>query len=584
MRFCLFSMVIFLLAALAACSRTYTGSSTAIPRLQKQGTATQLMVDGKPFLVLGAELHNSSASNLAYLKPVWPRLKAMRINTVLTPVYWEFLEPKEGQFDFTLVDGQIREARSHDLRLVFLWFGSWKNSMSSYVPDWVKTNQERFPRAQDKDGQGIEALSTLSAANRDADAKAFAALMRHIREADTQRRVIMIQVENEVGRMGDTRDRSEAANKAFEGPVPKELLDYLSSHKDTLYPGLRKAWEAAGSRTSGTWEQVLGKGARTEESFMAWNYATYLNQVAAAGKAEYPLPMFVNAFPSASGREPGMYPSGGPVPEVADIWKAGAPAIDILTPNSYDPNVVDLWARYHTSNNPLFVPEIGAPAGAHSVFYALGQHEALGFSPFAIDSLAMPSGPETPGGPVALPIARSYAILEQLAPLILENQGKGKLAGALVSPDDPPQRVPLGNYVLEVSYARMRRPPLPAPPKPAGGGPPAMPAPAPATVPAGGFPGGAQAAERAGALFISLGPDEYIAAGSGPVSVTFAPSTPGPPRAGILSIDEGAYAGGRWIPGRRLNGDENGQGQFLRLSGPAARNGSILRVKLYRYR
>ncbi len=223
MRFFYGWMVIFLLAVLATCSRTNTGTSIAIPHLQKQGTATQLIVDGKPFLVLGGELHNSSASNLDYLKPVWPRLKAMHINTVLTPISWELLEPKEGQFDFALVDGQIREAESYDLRLILLWLGSWKNSMSSYVPEWVKTNQDRFPRVQDKDGNSIEALSTLSTANRDADAKAFAALMRHIKEVDAQRRVVMIQVENEVGIRGDTRDRSEAANKAFAGLVPKAL-------------------------------------------------------------------------------------------------------------------------------------------------------------------------------------------------------------------------------------------------------------------------------------------------------------------------------------------------------------------------
>jgi hypothetical protein len=362
------------------------------------------------------------------------------------------------------------------------------------------------------------------------------------------------------------------------------LLDYMSGHKDTLYPELRKAWEAAGSRNSGTWEEVLGKGARTEEGFMAWNYAKYLNHVAAAGKAEHPLPTFVNAFPSAPGRLPGMYPSGGPVPEVADIWKAGAPAIDILTPNSYDPNPVELWTRYHTAINPLFIPETSGATGAHSVFYALGQHDAIGFAPFGIDSLGVAPGAGTPTAPAELPLTQSYEIVTQLTPLILENQGKGKMAGVLVGPDDPPQKIPLGNYVLEVSYARMRRPPIPAPAKPAAGGPPAVPAPSLAPAPAGGFPGAAQAAGRVGALFISVGSDEYIAAGSGPVSVAFSPNTPGAPIAGILSIDEGGFVNGRWVPGRRLNGDENSQGQFLRLGGGTNRNGRIQRVKLYRYR
>ncbi len=574
-------MAICLLAALAACSRTNTGAPTAIPHLQKQGAATQLIVDGKPLLMLAGELHNSSASSLDYLKPIWPRLVAMHINTVLTPVYWELLEPKEGQFDFTLVDGQIQDAQSNNLRLVFLWFGSWKNGVSSYIPAWVKTNEDRFPRVQDKDGKGIETLSTLSTANRDADTRAFVALMRHIKEVDTQHRVIMIQVENEVGVLGDTRDRSEAANKAFEAAVPKELLDSLSSHKDALQPDFRKAWETAGFKTSGTWEQVFGKGAYTDEIFMAWNYARYIGQVAAAGKAEYPLPMYVNTWLSGPDRPPGTYPSGGPLPHVGDVWRAGAPQIDFRSPDIYATNLADWCTWYHTPDNPLFIPETNGTTGAYNVFYAIGQHDAMGFTPFAIDSLGITPASAARTEPGDLPLARSYAILSQLAPLILENQGKGLMAGVVVGIDDPPQKIPLGNYVLEASYARGRRPPTPAPAKPAAGAP-AVPAPTLAPPPA--FPGLSQQPDHGAALFISLGPDEYLVTGSGAVTVTFSPNTPGAPIAGIVSIDEGTYANGRWVPGRRLNGDENGQGKFLRLGGGMSRNGSIQRVKLYRYR
>jgi len=225
-------------------------------------------------------------------------------NTVLSAVHWELIEPQEGKFDFSLVDSQIRDAQTYNLRLIFLWFGSWKNGVSSYVPAWVKTNQARFPRVQNKDGKGSEILSTLSSANRDADARAFAALMRHIKQADTRHRVVMMQVENEVGLGGNSRDMCEAANKAFAGAVPKELLDYIGSHKDTLHPLLRKAWEAAGSKTSGTWEEVFGKAQFTDDIFMAWNYASYVGGVAAAGKAEYPLPMFVNNACAMPGPEP----------------------------------------------------------------------------------------------------------------------------------------------------------------------------------------------------------------------------------------------------------------------------------------
>src|SRR5262245_56423715 len=130
-----------------------------IPQLRKQGTATQLVVDGKPFLILGGELGNSTASDVARMRPMWARLRAMNLNTIIAPVYWEFLEPREGQFDYTLVDSLIAQARANDMRLVLLWFGSWKNSMSSYVPEFVKLDQTRFLRTEATRGQGQEILS-----------------------------------------------------------------------------------------------------------------------------------------------------------------------------------------------------------------------------------------------------------------------------------------------------------------------------------------------------------------------------------------------------------------------------------------
>jgi hypothetical protein len=537
-----------------------------VPHLQKQGTSTQLIVDGKPFLMLAGELRNSSGSSLEYLKPIWPQLAAMHLNTALTAIYWELLEPKEGQFDFTLVDGAIKAAGDNNLRVIFLWFGSWKNGVSSYPPAWVKTDQNRFPRVRDKAGNSIETLSTLSTANRDADSRAFAALMRHIKEVDTRHTVIMMQVENEVGVLGDTRDRSEAANKAFEAQAPRALLDYIVSHKDSLHPDLSTAWQAAGSRTAGTWEQVFGKAAYTDEIFMAWNYANYVGHVAAAGKAEYALPMYVNTWCSMASpeRPPGTYPSGGPEPEVGNIWKVGAPAIDIRGPDLYSPNLPDWvkWYRANDKDNPLFIPETDSTRGAYHLFYALGQHDAMGFAPFAIDELLYSPASGKWKEPTDVALAKSYAVAEQLAPVILEHQGKGKMAGVVVSADDPPQKVALGNYVLEVSYARSRRPPTTPP----------------AVTPAAAPP------VPVGAMFISTGPDEYIVAGNGPVTVSFSPNTPGDPIAGIVSIEEGSFVDGRWVPGRRLNGDETGQGKFLRIGGFGIPNGSIQRVKLYRYR
>ena len=328
--------------------------SNQIPHLRKQGTATQMVVDGKPYLALAGELHNSSSSSLEYVKPIWPKLKQMNLNTVLAVVSWAMIEPEEGKFDFTIVDGLIEQARGHDLHLAILWFGSWKNGISHYPPYWVKKDLERFPRARIKNGKNIEVLSTLCKANREADARAFAALMKHIREIDSKKHtVVMIQVQNEVGVLGDSRDRSEAANAAFAGPVSGELMQYLVRHKDDLLSELKEVWSTTGYKESGTWTEVFGTGVKADEVFMAWNYAQYLDRVAKAGKAKYPIPMFVNAWiVQPQDKVPGDYPSGGPQAHNHDIWRAGAPNIDILAPDIYLSNFGQICEMYSRSGNP----------------------------------------------------------------------------------------------------------------------------------------------------------------------------------------------------------------------------------------
>src|SRR3954471_6820511 len=210
--------------------QAHNSTNEGMPQLRRQGSATQLIVDGSPFLVIGGELHNSSSSSIEYMQPIWQRMRDLNINTVLTPVSWELIEPTEGSFDFALVDDLIRAARSHDLRLIVLWFGSWKNGMSSYIPLWVKQDSARFPRVLIHISEPLEVLSTLVEANWQADARAFAALMHHLAEFDGQdHTVIMVQVENEVGVLGDSRDRCEAANSAYAGPVPPALLAYLQA-------------------------------------------------------------------------------------------------------------------------------------------------------------------------------------------------------------------------------------------------------------------------------------------------------------------------------------------------------------------
>lgn len=505
-----------------------------IPHLRKHGDVTQLIVDGRPFLIVGGELHNSNSSSLAYMEPIWERLVTLQLNTVLVPVSWELVEPREGSFDWTLVDGLIQAARGHNLRLVLLWFGSWKNGASSYVPLWVKQDYQRFPRARRQDGRAIEVLSTFAEANRDADARAFAALLRHLRDVDGHdHTVIMVQVENEVGLLGDSRDHTDVANTAFAAPVPQGLLDELLRHRDELDDQLRQRWEAAGYATSGSWMQVFGAGPETDELFMAWHYARYTDAVAAAGKAEYDLPMYANAwlnavadlpgFP-AGGQAPGDWPSGGPLPHTLDIWLAGAPHLDLLAPDMYFGDFQEWCRNYTRRGNPLFIPEMRRDEdGPRNVFYAIGTHNAIGTSPMAVDSLR---------DPLNTPLRASYALLRQLAPLILEHQG-GAIGGFVIDVDHPRITRELGGYELEIALDR------------------------------GYFAN----AEHGYGLIIATTPDTFVGAGYG-FSVSFRPITPGPALAGIAAVVEGEYQHGQWVPGRRLNGDETFSGTVWRFPTP----------------
>lgn len=526
-------------------------AAKSAPHLRPQGSSQQLIVDDQPFLIIGGELGNSTASSLDYLRPHWKTFNELNMNTVLAPVSWEMIEPAEGRFDFTILDGLLRDARAANQRLVLLWFGAWKNSMSSYVPAWVKRDQKRFPRVTRPDGRGVEILTPFAGDNLDADAKAFAALMAHLKQMDgTQNTVIMVQVENEIGMLPFARDHGPLADAAYAEPVPEALMSFLTANRERLEPELRRLWERHGARTSGPWAEVFGTGPWGEEVFTAWHFARYTEAVTAAGKKQYALPMYVNAALNRPNKEPGEYPAGGPVPHLLDVWKAGAPSLDMLSPDLYFPNFRELTSRFVRPGNVLFIPEAnnaGRVETAADAFHAIGALQAIGFSPFAIESIE---------GAQKDRLSKAFGLLRQLSPLILAAQGMGRMAGFRppVQFDgtviEAPESVALGDYRFIVTYVD------PWTPK------------------------AEQATRGHGGIIIQTGPEDYVIAGAG-ITVTFEPVTPGDPTAGIDSAWEGRFENGKWLPGRLMNGDQTHQGRHVRL-GPG--DFTIQKVRLYRYR
>jgi len=435
----------------------------------------------------------------------------------------------------------VEEARHRDTRLVILWFASWKNGEMHYTPAWVKADRRTYRRVIGPGGDAREILSPTCEAARDADAQAFGALMRHLRSIDeTERTVILVQVENETGLMGADRDYSEDASRLFASAVPVELMRHLEANRSTLAPSLDAAWARAGRRTDGTWTEAFG--AMAAEAFSAWHIARYVDHVAAAGKAAYPLPMSANTWLVNPGDErPGRWPSGGPTRHVLDVWKAGAPHVDVLAPDFYQPKVLEIARLFARADNPLLVPEIAlSPHYAAFPFPLLAGLDAIGVAPFGVEG---PVGDEPPA-PALLEYARSYRVLRPLLPLLATRQGTDDLQ-AILQDVDPRQVVKVGDRVaLVVSFPR------------------------PYTLdgPIGR------------GLVLSLGPDDLVVAG---VSLDVVVRDLQAPlvdphqwatRQPVASIEEGTFEGDRWVAGRRLNGDE----RWVRLGA----EGGILRVRL----
>jgi hypothetical protein len=536
--------IVGILVATALC----LGSASArdnLPHLQRNGATIQLMVDGAPYLVLGGELHNSSPSSAEYMAPIWDRLARNHVRTVIGAASWELVEPAEGRYDFTSVDDQIKQARARGMRLVMIWFGAYKNAESTYAPSWVRRDEKRFPRGlRDPAARptGIAAylngphLSVFGDELVAADARAFAALMRHIRQVDRNQSVIMMQVENEVGMIGTARDHSTLANAAWDRQVPEQLMGYFREHRASLRPELLETWGRQGFREIGTWAEVFGTEGRAEEVFMAWAFGHYVDRVAAAGIAEYPLPMYANAWlgPQPGSLQPGDYPSGGPVARMMDVWKAAAPALALLAPDIYVDDFNGTLTDFRRPDNPIFIPEARFDAG--NLFVALGQHSAIAFSPFGIEDGAEDNE-----------VFQAYQVLNEMTGPIANAQRDGRIRGFKIASGARQQEI-MGSYELSISGPR-------------------------GTL--GAFGAGTGAAEQAKpngyGLVINSADNEFLIVGRG-VSVNFsAPNT----EVEVDSAVEGVFRNGRWIPGRTMNGDE----RFFLFPNDSLR---VVRVKLLR--
>lgn len=525
--------------------------------------ATMQAIAQTEFPILGGELSNSAATSVEDIDEVMPRMKTLGLNTVLVPAYWELMEPVEGKFDFTLIDRTILQARKLQLKVVFLWFGAWKNSMSCYAPSWFKQDVKRFPRAKTAQGKPLEIASCFSEQVFQADNKAFEALVKHISETGSDV-VQMIQVENEIGMLEDARDHSSMAESIYKKGVPHELISYLSKNKKSLHPWLKQRVNFSGK----SWTEIFGDDIYTDEIFMAYYYAKYVGRLCETARRYTQMPLYVNAAMNSRGRKPGQYPSAGPLAHLIDLWHCGAPQLLCLAPDIYDTGFKSWAAQYALPNNRLFIPESRCceNSGARAL-YAFGEHRVLGFSPFAIDQ-ASPGETEN--------ITKAYALLRQISSYSLKSWG------LLFDQQDKERIITDDNTVITCRHYYT----LPWYPRATDG----------SVWPEGG------------AVLIKLGNNDYLLAGTG-IVVAFASAYEkaheqqqvlgedgfvavgtqsdikhqpfNGSRKGIVSVDEvNIDKNGKMQYLRRLNGDQDHQGRHVRI---ACGDWKILHVRLYDY-
>ncbi len=494
----------------------------------------RLVVDGEPSTMLAGECHNSSSSSPRVFADACARAAVLGMNSVLAPVTWELLEPVEGAFDFSSVDMMLVAARERGLRLGLLWFGAWKNAQCYYAPAWVKRDLERFPRAQMVAGRNkvrmpdfhdfpYTALSLFGEETRDADARAFAALMAYLREADGERgTIVVVQVENEVGEMAAAREHSEAADAAFAGEVPGAFLARLGELRGLLAEDIREAMDAGTG--SGTWAEVFGEVA--EEVFTTYHMASYVEFVARAGLAEHRLPLFANCWLD-KGRKPGRFPTGGPNARVFGIWRAAAPSIEAYAPDIYVPYFCDVADAYRAGANPLLVPETATHAYASArAIWAVGHHHAICFAPFGYEEMGEPFDASAGilfGADTSDPALRTpqdpgeYAAVMRGLSGLLAVAGEGGRMDAVTSERPGDDAVGLGDFRVRAQFAE------------------------------GGLPGACAAA---------VGEDGAVYVLALRCSIELESRDEARPNVDFLSLEDGEVVDGAWVRDRRLNGDE----------------------------
>ncbi|WP_026561011.1 DUF5597 domain-containing protein [Bacillus sp. J37] len=512
---------------------------STIPYIKNDNHIPTLFVHDEPFIALAGEIHNSSASNLEYMKKeVWPKLKTLNMNSVIVPVYWELIEPEENQFDFSIVEGLINQARENNMHLIFLWFGLWKNAESFYVPQWMKRDTKTYFRACKPSGEPLNVISPLCEVAIEKDANAFSHLMNYIKSVDSEvNTVIVMQVENEIGLLGVDRDYSQIANEAFSNVIPESVAKEFG--------------------VNGTWEDAFNNNA--SEYFMAYYFSTAVEKITRAGQNAYPLPCYANAWLEQFPWSPGTYPSGGPVMKMQKMWKLMAPSLFCLAPDIYVPYVPDVMDQYSQNGNPLFIPEVRKDAvSATYALYAVGGCNAICYAPFGIEDLMKnqediekpphevmmalnidPTAFDIEGS--AAYLAKSYSIIENIKPLYFEYRNTTHLQSFVKRNEhDFGKLLYFDKYDILVSYS----PKIPF--KPTSGG-----------------------------IVFEISENEFIIIGT-MLGIKFLAKPGSNTHVEFLRLEEGEIQNGKWKPGRILNGDEK---MMLNLKDMP----SAYKIQLYEY-